>query len=133
MTQPMQGASTILRELELPTLVTAALNRMRDEMIRAIGANLAGLILYGGLARGRYRPGQSDVNLIVLLRQASGEALEAIAPALREAWRAIRVEPFLLTPADVPGAALAFATKFFDIKDHHYVLMGEDPFASLTI
>src|SRR5262249_29135988 len=123
MTQPMQGASTILRELELPTLVTAALNRLREQMLGAIGDKLAGLILYGSLARGRYRPGVSDVNLIVLLRQATGDVLQAIGPSLREAARAIRVEPFLLTPQDLPGAALAFATKFFDIKDHHYVLL----------
>ena len=48
---------------------------------------LAGLLVYGGLARGRYRPGKSDVNVVVVLREAGAAALAAIAPALRTAGR----------------------------------------------
>jgi len=33
----------------------------------------------------------------------------------------------------VRPAALVFPTKFLDIKDHHVVLAGEDPFASLEV
>jgi hypothetical protein len=117
----------------VPAEVAAALNRLRDELLRAAGTNLAGLLLYGGLARGRYRPGKSDVNVVVLLRDVSARSLAAIAPALRAAWRAVRVEPFLLTPDEVRLAADVFPDKFLDIKEHHLVLTGEDPFAQLEI
>jgi hypothetical protein len=117
----------------VPPNVAAALNRMKDDLAAAAGTNLAGLILYGGLARGRYRAGRSDVNVIVLLHDVSAGALAAVAPALRAAWRAAAVEPMVLTPSEVPAVAIAFPTKFLDIKDHHIVLAGSDPFAALEV
>src|SRR5262249_27175866 len=105
-----------------PATITAALTRLKQELANAAGQNFAGLILFGGLARGRYRPGKSDVNVLVLLHEASANALTAIAPALQTAWRAAGVEPMLLTPGEVPRAAQAFPTKFLDIKNHHVVL-----------
>ena len=116
-----------------PAAVAAALDRLKDELTAAAGRNLAGLILYGGLARGRFRPGKSDINVIVLLHDASAGALAAIAPALTTARRAAGVDPLLLTPAEVARAADAFPTKFLDIKHHHIVLAGTDPFAGLEV
>lgn len=49
-----------------PASVTAALDRLYDELSRAAAENFAGLILYGGLARGQFRPGKSDVNVVVI-------------------------------------------------------------------
>jgi hypothetical protein len=130
---PVCGAAPTLDGLGAPPAVAAAVQRLRDDLARAAGKNLAGLVLYGGLARGRYRPGQSDINVVVLLHDASAGALAAITPALRAAWRAARVEPLLLTPAEVPASAAAFPTKFVDIAAHHIVLAGEDAFAGLEV
>jgi hypothetical protein len=116
-----------------PASIVAAIEKLKDELVRTAGKNLVGLILYGGLARGRYRPGKSDVNVVVLLEDASAPALVAVAPALRTAWRAAGVDPLVLTPAEVPRAAEAFPTKFLDIKQHHIVLMGTNPFAGLEV
>lgn len=116
-----------------PAAVTAALDRLKDELTQAAGQNFAGLILYGGLARGRYRPGKSDINVVVLLNDASAAALAAIAPALRTASRAVGIDPMLLTPAEVSRAAEAFPTKFLDIKNHHITLAGSDPFTTLHV
>jgi hypothetical protein len=117
----------------LPPVVATALERLRDELDPVAGADFAGLILYGGLARGRYRPGRSDVNVVVLLRNVSATTLRAIAPCLRRARRAAGVVPLILMPEEVAATALVFPTKFLDIKDHHIVLSGEDPFATLEI
>ena len=63
----------------VPAAIAAALNDLKAELQTAAGQNLAGLILYGGLARGRFRPGKSDVNVVVLLRDATPSALATIA------------------------------------------------------
>ena len=117
----------------IPPTITQALDRLKEELARAAGANLAGLILYGGLARGRYRSGRSDVNVLILLNDASATALSAIAPALTMAWRSAAVEPMLLTPGELAGAARTFPTKFLDIKNHHIVLSGTEPLANLEV
>src|ERR1700687_3745663 len=66
LTCPVCGAPPTLESLGAPPQTAAALARLRDDLQRAAGKNLAGIILYGGLARGRYHPGKSDINLVVL-------------------------------------------------------------------
>jgi hypothetical protein len=130
---PVCGGPPTLDGLGVPAAVCIALGRLRDELLRVAGANLKGLLLYGGLARGRYHPGRSDINLVVLLADASARSLAAIAPALRAAWREARVEPLVLRPEEVGATTAAFATKFLDIKSYHIVLAGKDPFAGLEV
>ncbi len=113
-----------------PQHVVAALTTLCDELAAAAGPHLTGVVLYGGLARGRFRPGRSDVNVVVLVNDA---ALTAISPALRKADRAVGVAPLLLDPNEVTRAARAFPTKFSDIVRHHLVLWGVSPFATLAI
>jgi hypothetical protein len=117
----------------IPTEVAAGLDRLKEELARAAGSNLQGLILYGGLARGRYHPGRSDVNLIVLLGELSTSSLAAVAPALRNARRSIGLDAMLMAKNEVAAIADAFPTKFLDIKNHHLVLLGADPFLDLAV
>ena len=133
MTGPSRSDKTSLDGLNLAPEVRDALERLREDISVAAGENLAGLILYGGLARGRYRGGKSDVNVVVLLRNTAVESLTAIAPALRAAWRAVRVEPFILKLSEVQSMTDVFPTKLLDIQAHHIVLMGEDPFVGLEV
>jgi hypothetical protein len=116
-----------------PAAVSAALDDLATALPAAAGADFAGLVLYGGLARGRFREGRSDVNVVVLLRRADAGVLDRIAPALRAARRSAGVETMLLTPQEVPAAAHDFPTKFLDIRRHHLLLAGEDPFATLQV
>ncbi|HZV01851.1 MAG TPA: nucleotidyltransferase domain-containing protein, partial [Planctomycetota bacterium] len=122
-----------LEKLGAPPEVSGALVTLCAELERLAGPNLHGVILYGGVARGRFTKGRSDVNVAVVLREASSASLAKIAPALRQAFRSMRVEPFLLTAEEVTRAADVFPTKLLDIRDHHVVLQGEDPFAGLEV
>ena len=58
-----------LEGLDAPDEIRARISELCEELAQAAGANLRGLILYGGLARGRYRPGKSDINLVVLIKR----------------------------------------------------------------
>jgi len=111
-----------LEMLGAPRDVAAALGGLREDLARAAGPNLTSLVLYGSLARGRYRPRESDVNLLIVLEDASARGLAAIAPALRAAFRAARVEPLIVAARELARAAEAFPTKLLDVKAHHLVL-----------
>jgi hypothetical protein len=125
--------NSVFDGLNVPVAVITAINGLRDELIRTAGSNLAGLILYGGLARGRYRPGKSDVNIVVLLHDTSVASLATISPVLRAGWRAVRAEPLILALSEIHQTADAFPAKFLDIQTYHLVLVGEDPFLDLKI
>jgi hypothetical protein len=127
------ASAASLDHLDAPPEVRAAIAQLCDDLTRVAGTNLAGLILYGGLARGRYRPGKSDINLVVLLDDTRAVALKPIAPILRAAWRAWRVEPFILRPAEVARLSVTFPTKLLDIARHHVVLAGANPFANIQV
>ena len=115
-------------DVYLPPDVARALDELGSALRGAAGDNLLGLILYGGLARGRYNPQTSDINVVVLLRDASASSIARIAEPLRTAWRAKRVEPMIITPNELPRLALAFPTKVLDIQRRHIALLGDDPF-----
>lgn len=104
--------------------VTQALDRVVTDLKAAAGANLLGVALYGGLAKGRYTPGISDVNLLVVVRDAGFGALQALAPPLTAARRSSRVAAWVVTPDDLRTAASLFPVKVHDIKSAHRVLYG---------
>jgi predicted nucleotidyltransferase len=117
----------------LPEPVGAALGAFTEEMKSAAGANLSGLVLYGGVARGRYRPGQSDVNVLVLLGRAGVQELEAVAPVAARARRRDGIEVIVLAASELKAAASEFPVKFLDIARAHIVLHGDDPLAGLEV
>src|SRR6476620_7589217 len=129
----MASTLTDLSTLPAPPDVISPLSTYRDALVRAAAPHLQSLILYGGLARNRYRPNRSDINLCLVSRDDSQPYLDAIAPILRAAFHHIRLEPFLLTLAELPSAAQVFPTKILDIQRRHILLHGNDPFLNLTV
>jgi hypothetical protein len=119
--------------LGLPPGVGAGLAACVEELVDAGGPAVRGILLYGSAARGRYRAGESDLNVVLVLADAAPDTLDKIAGPLRRGRRAVALEPFLVTGDEVPRAADVFPTKFADISAHHVLLHGEDVFAQLEV
>jgi hypothetical protein len=73
-------AASPIDALAAPDEVRTALRRLCSDLSQAARDNLVAVILYGGLARGRYRPGSSDVNIVLVLRDTSEAALATMPP-----------------------------------------------------
>lgn len=101
------------------------LDRLVQRLREAAGGNLLGVALYGGLVKGRYTPGISDINVLVVLADAGLPSLLPLAPALTEALRESLVVPFLATPDDLRSSAALFPVKILDIQLAHRVLWGD--------
>ncbi|WP_420125237.1 nucleotidyltransferase domain-containing protein [Longimicrobium sp.] len=107
--------------------------RFAGEMQKAYGADLASVVLYGSAARGEYRPGVSDLNVLVLLREVSPAALRRASDAAR-AWVAEGNPPPLMMSADEwRGSADVWAIELADMRDAHLTVAGADPFAGIDI
>lgn len=117
---------------EYPESVQQALRALTRELEPAAPEPRA-LVVYGSLVRGGFRPGESDVNLAVVVDDARPAVLEKLSGPLRAAWRAARVEPFLIAGRDVARMTDCFPIKLLDISRHHDVLHGADPFANLRV
>ena len=108
-----------------------------DDLTRSLtgtlGDALVGLLVYGSAARGEYREGRSDVDLMLVVTDAPRARLEAISNALQLARYAARIEAMILTAAEIPRAADVFPLLYDDIRREHVLLAGKDPFSELTI
>jgi hypothetical protein len=90
-------------------------------------------VLYGSAARGDYVPGRSDINLMLLLDDASPPALQALGPALTS-WRKTTHEPpLLLTRAEWTRATDAFPIEITDMRSAYTVLRGPDPLQEIRV
>ena len=101
------------------------LDRLVQRLREAGGPNLLGLALYGGLVKGRFTPGISDVNVLVVVADAGLPSLLPLAPVLTEAFRESQVVPFLVTPEDLRASAALFPVKILDIQLCHRLLWGD--------
>lgn len=129
----MRDGTPSVNALHAPVAVATALGHLTGELQAAAGDNLVALVLYGGLARGRHRGPRSNVDLAVVLADAAPERVRELAPVLMAAWRAARVEPWIVGRSEIPRLADVFPTRLLDIREHHVLLHGEDVFAGVAI
>ena len=113
--------------------IERALEALVAQLREAGGANLLGVALYGGLAKGRFTPGVSDVNVLIVVAEAGLEPMLLLAPALTAALRDDRIVPFIVTPEDLRVSARLFPGKIFDIQESHRLLWGDVHLAGLRI
>jgi len=108
-----------------PPEIEQALQTLVTDLRAAGGENVLGIALYGGLVKGRFTPGISDLNILVVVRDTGLASLEALAPVLTAARRAHLVTAFVATADDLRHAARLFPTKIKDMQAAHRVLFGQ--------
>lgn len=104
-----------------------AAERYASELAVAMGERLRSVVLHGSVARGEAVPGVSDVNLLVLLADASPGVLRDLAPHARRWRKEARALPLVLTWDEWAAARDVFAIETADMLDAHAVLHGPDP------
>jgi predicted nucleotidyltransferase len=124
------SAATHLEALELPVQVKQILDEFLRAAEKAFAPDLHSVILYGSAAEGMMRA-TSDVNVILVLSAFQQDKADQLREPLRAAQAAIQLRPMFLLKSD--SASRAFAQKFADILRRHRVLLGEDPFAGISV
>ena len=117
----------------LPQAVRERLEEWTKALEGALGGDLVGIVVHGSVARGEYRPKESDVDAVVVVKEPSFAKLEAIANAMQVARYAARIEAMILTEEEISGAADAFPLLYDEIKQCNVVVAGKDPFADVVI
>jgi predicted nucleotidyltransferase len=117
----------------LPSTVRERITEWSKSLEASLGDDLVAILLTGGVARGDYRPGESDVNALIVLRDASFAKLDAISSAMQAVRYGARLEPTILTEAELPGACDAFPLLYDEIRRSHITLVGREPFAGVVV
>jgi predicted nucleotidyltransferase len=119
--------------MPVPSHYPARVRTALESLIERVREDVDSLAVYGSLARGTYRERESDVNLAVVVLEASAAKLHALHDPFRTAFREVRVDPFFVEAGEIARIAEAFPIKLRDIRAHHDPIFGEDRFASIEI
>ena len=112
--------------------VERALRALASDLERALGDRLVSLVVYGSMARGTHVPGRSDVNLLLIVTDASAPTLQLMAQALAAWGKAGHTPPLIHTPAEWAASADVYPLEIEDIREAHRVLAGRDPVEGLV-
>jgi predicted nucleotidyltransferase len=117
----------------LPVQVRSRVEELVASLQKSLGPGLDAVVCYGSAVRGGYVADKSDVNLAVVLADDAPATLEKIAPALRVARAAARVNAILLRTDELARSSDVFPLLYDDIRGCHSVLAGRDVFSDLVI
>jgi predicted nucleotidyltransferase len=98
----------------------------------ALGENLVSLVLFGSAARGTHVDGRSDLNLLLIVGDASVGKLHASTPVVAEWVKGGEPAPLIFAEAEWRASADVFPIEIEDMRDAHRLLAGRDPFLGLT-
>lgn len=120
-------------EATLPKAVQQGLDQFCSKLQEALGDQLVSIVLYGGLARGEYAPKNSDVNVLVVLKEVDVDVLDRVAPHVRRGARKHRLSVLLLSEKNLRTSTDVFPIKFQDMQRHYRVLSGKDVITDIKI
>jgi len=117
----------------LPDLVRRAVEELATGLAAALGDELVGVVVHGGVLRGEYRPGESITDVVVVAKHADLDRIAAVTDLLQHARYTARIETTLITEAEIDGASDAFPLLFDELRERRLVIAGTDPFAAVTV
>jgi predicted nucleotidyltransferase len=107
--------------------------RLADELSRLYGDELVSVVLYGSAARGQFHDGVSDLNVLVLLRDAGPAALRRATKTARQWVEDGNLPPLVFGAEEWRRSADVFPIELADIREANRVLHGANPFEGLEI
>lgn len=90
-------------------------------------------VLYGSAVRGGYRPGESDLNLLLIFDRLDPADITRLGPSLRSLEQDGNTPPLLFTRAEWERAADTFPIEITDMRLAAAVLRGTDPLAAMRV
>lgn len=112
----------------------AKLTELVKRLKEFAATNLECVILFGSAARGDFREGHSDLNVVCILRSLTVEELGRLAGVVK--WWCLEQKepaPLFFTHEELRQAADVFAIEILDMKQGRRVLYGEDLVAKIEV
>ncbi len=110
----------------------ADLVKLQQALETALGPQLVALLIYGSAARPGASGPRSDVNLLLIVRDASSAGLRPVAEAVAGWVKAGYAPPLIFGEAEWRDSADVFPIEIEDMREAHRLLAGSDPFLGLA-
>jgi hypothetical protein len=126
---------TAKRRLTLDALnlqVRDSVKVFAEKLLADLGDNLQSITVVGSGLTQDFKPGQSDINTVLVLGKQTLDSLNAVASLAKPMSRKKISAPVLMTPSYIERSRDVFGVEFLDLQLTHQTILGDDPFASLT-
>ena len=117
---------------KLPQKILKSLDNFTSEMSSVYGNGLISIVLYGSAASGEFKPGFSNVNLLVVLNDTRLENL-AKSKAVFKKTGFRELNCLFFTPEYINSSTDVFPIEFLDMKENYAVIYGHDLLSGLDI
>lgn len=116
----------------LPVQILEPIQGFSERILESLGDNLQSITIVGSSLTLDFKPGQSDINTVLVLSKQTLGALNAVASLARPMSKKKISPPLLMTPSYIERSSDVFCVEFLDFQLTHQTIFGEDPFVSLT-
>jgi len=117
-------------DLNLPANVKKDLDNFSKGLKDVYGPDLVSLIVYGSVASGEFIDKRSNINLLVLLKDAGLPNLKKSAKIIRKSGL---IKAIFLTPDYIKASSDVFPVEFLDMRENYTLVFGEDLLKELNI
>lgn len=117
----------------LPKHLQDAVAVFCEKIEKSEGDNLVSIVLYGSAVKGGFNQYTSDINVVLVLEEASIEALDRLAGVIHYGAQEYGIGVMVSEPQDLDRSTDVFPIKFRDIQRHYVILSGEDLIEELEI
>jgi hypothetical protein len=108
------------------------LKSFAEKLAAELGDNLENITVVGSSLTEDFRPGQSDINTVLVFKKQTLDALNALAGMAKSMSKRKLSAPLLMTPDYIKRSRDVFGIEFLDFQLIHQTISGDDPFAKLT-
>lgn len=119
-------------ELKLPLKIKNNLEIFTRVLENIYAKELISIIVYGSAASGEFIDERSNVNLLVVLKDASLSALRKARKLVNNRQFKL-IKPLFLNPEYINSSLDVFPIEFLDISENYFVLYGNDILKGLKI
>ncbi len=102
------------------------------QIASALGDNLKSVLLYGTAIRGGYARAHQEVNILVLVEDASTQAIGQIEKPLAAWVKKGNAAPLIFERSEWEGSTDVFPIEIEDMREAHRLIAGTDPFEGVV-
>ena len=121
-----------LKSDALDVVVRDSANAFAEKLEEALDDNLVSITVVGSSLTEDFKPGHSDINTVLILREQTVDGLNAIAAMAKPMRKRNISPPLLMTRSYIDRSRDVFGVELLDFQLTHQTILGNDPFASLT-
>ena len=104
-----------------------------EELKNILGNNLKSIVLYGSQASGEAVKKHSDYNLLLTLEKFGFTELKLLQKPVKNWIKNNNPVPVIFSCGQFQESFDIFPIEFLDMKEHHKILYGENPFVNMEI